>query len=239
LALGAACLLGLFLPALPPLSFQQVRYEEGWQTSRNHLKHIGLAVHDYHDTYHHLPPAVVTGTDGRPLYSWRVLLLPFLEHRDLYEQFRLDEPWDGPHNRPLLAKMPGVYRGRWDGPADGTPYQAFVGPGTAFERAGLTLGDFPDGLAHTLLVAEASQPVPWTKPVDLAYAPGRPVPALGGLFKKPVRGWDGSIVREEAGFTACFADGSTRFIRSQTDVKTLRALITRNGGDEVDLSKLD
>src|SRR5947209_3963892 len=63
-----------------------------------------------HDARHNcFPPAAVFGKDGTPLLSWRVLLLPFIERQDLFDEFRLDEPWDGPHNLPLVIKMPGLY----------------------------------------------------------------------------------------------------------------------------------
>jgi hypothetical protein len=64
---------------------------------------------NYHDAHGRLPPAVVYGKDGKPLYSWRVLLLPYLDEQELYQQFQLDEPWDSPHNLQLLPRMPGFY----------------------------------------------------------------------------------------------------------------------------------
>ena len=92
---------------------QKIRDGEAWVYSANNLHQIGLALHNYVETYGRLPHAVVRGKDGQPLYSWRVPLLPFLEHDGLYRQFRLDEPWDGPHNRQFLAKMPKVYALPW------------------------------------------------------------------------------------------------------------------------------
>src|SRR5207248_4615898 len=104
--------------------------------------------------------------DGKALYSWRVLLLPFMEEKELYEQFRLDEPWDSPHNRPLLARMPLVY-GPFKSGAVGEPYatfyQVFTGEGTAFEgKEGLRVPeDFPNGTSETFLIVEAGRAVPW------------------------------------------------------------------------------
>jgi hypothetical protein len=81
-----------------------------------------------------------------------VLLLPYLERDGLYREFRLDEPWDGPHNKALLTRMPSCYTPALIGTPGAelglTHYQVFVGPGTAFEREGLTEADFPDGLAN-------------------------------------------------------------------------------------------
>jgi RNA polymerase sigma factor (sigma-70 family) len=97
--------------------------------SMNNLKQIALAMHNYHDTYAHFPPPAVYGKDGKALLSWRVLLLPYLEENDLYRQFKLDEPWDGPHNRTLLKRMPKVYApvGTAAARPDSTFYQVFVG----------------------------------------------------------------------------------------------------------------
>src|SRR5207249_2796575 len=74
--------------------------------SQNNLKQIGLAMHNYHDTYRHFPPQALTDKNGKPLLSWRVAVLPFIEQDNLYRQFKLDEPWDSEHNRKLLERMP-------------------------------------------------------------------------------------------------------------------------------------
>jgi len=87
-------------------------------------------------------------------------------------------------------------------------------------------------------VAEAGEPVSWTKPVDLDYDPNKPLPPLGGGYAKPVHILCYAIARRP-GFNACFADGSGRFIPSKTDESIIRGLITRNGGETVDLSRLD
>jgi hypothetical protein len=191
--------------------------------------------------YGRLPPAVVTSPDGKPLYSWRVAVLPFLEEQALYKEFHLDEPWNSPHNKALLEKIPRYYRPVLGAGSDDpglTRYQVFIGPGTAFERGGLTWDDFPDGFTDTFLVVEAAEPVPWSKPTDLAYDPGGPLPPLGGVFKKSVLFLCYEVGRRP-GFVACFADGRTRFIYDSTDEKTIRALITRNGGEKVHVSKLE
>jgi hypothetical protein len=226
--------LGLLAPCL-----FQVRDGEGWVRSAHSITIIGGALRRYHEVHGRLPPAVVRDKGGKPLYSWRVLLLPYLE-ASLNEQFRKDEPWDGPHNRALLRETPPCYQpALCSGDAPGlTRYQVFVGPGTAFERDGLTWDDFPDGLAATLLVVEAGKPVPWSKPADLAYDPDKPLPALGGVFTKPVHFLCYEVSRR-AGFTAVFADGKGRFIRGDTDEQAIRALITRNGGEPVEVARLD
>jgi hypothetical protein len=165
----------------------------------------------------------VYGADGQPLYSWRVLILPYLEQNDLYQQLHLDEPWDSPHNIALLPKMPGIYAAPGSKEKMLPPYHTichvFVGKGAAFEGAeGLRYPrDFTDGTSNTILVVEAGEPVPWTKPDDLVYDPDGPLPDLRCIFKD--------------GYRAGLGDGSTRFVRKGTSEATLRAAITRNGGD--------
>jgi hypothetical protein len=236
--LVALCLAGCLV--LLPCTVQ-VLDGEGWVRSAVRLQEVGLALRTYHDVHGKLPPAVVTAKDDKPLYSWRVLLLPFLAEDELYKQFHLDEPWDSPHNKTLLGKTPWCYVPALGANKDGpglTRHQVLVGPGRAFEREGLTWDDFPDGLANTLLVVEAGEPVPWTKPADLAYHPGEPLPPLGGVFEKPVHFLCYELWRKP-GFVGCFADGTTRFISSKNDERTIRSLITRNGGEKVDASGLD
>jgi Protein of unknown function (DUF1559) len=182
-----------------------------------------MAMHNYQAEHGRLPSAVVYGKDGKPLHSWRVLLLPYIAQEELYKEFNLDEPWDSPHNLQLLPRMPATYApppGKaWRVPAHHTVCQVFVGEGAAFEgREGLRMpNDFPDGPSSTFLVVEAGDPVPWTKPADLRYDADGPLPNLRCLFKD--------------GFRACLADGSRRWVSKGTSEADLRAAITRNGKD--------
>lgn len=199
------------------------------------LKQIGLAIYNYAETRGgRMPPAVVRDMDGKPLYSWRVLLLPYLEHESLYRQFHLDEPWDSPHNLAFAQQTPLCYRTGFDVDlAPGTTrYQAYVGPGTAFERHGLTRDDFPDGQGNTIAVVEAATAVPWSKPVDLIYDPKGPLPALKDDYKDPIR-FLCYEVSHRPGTVVCFVDGSVRFLPRGFDQNKLRAMITRNGGEAV------
>jgi RNA polymerase sigma factor (sigma-70 family) len=195
--------------------------------SVNNLKQIGLAMHNFHDTYKHLPPAAIYGKDGKPLLSWRVAILPYLDQDNLYRQFKLDEPWDSPHNKKLLEVVPAPYvpvRGK--APAGSTFYQVFTGPHTLFEgKQGMRFSQVTDGLSNTILVAEAGKAVPWTKPADLPYAADKALPKLGGLFGN--------------GFHILWADGSVRFVRQPVNEQMLRWAITRDDGNIVDHDKLE
>jgi RNA polymerase sigma factor (sigma-70 family) len=102
--------------------------------SVSNLKNIALGMHNHHDTYGFFPASAIYGKNGKPLLSWRVALLPFLEQDHLYKQFHLDEPWDSAHNKKLLEKMPDIYRVPGQKDRTGTYYQVFVGEGTVFEQ---------------------------------------------------------------------------------------------------------
>jgi hypothetical protein len=188
-------------------------------------------MHSYQDKHGRLPPAVVYGSDGQPLLSWRVLILPFIGQEELFEQFKLDEPWDSPHNIQLLPKMPFVFepppkvaRGM---PPHHTILHVFTGKGTAFEgKKGLSLKhDFPDGTSHTLLIIEAGPPVPWTKPENLVYTPDGPLPKLRATFRGQ--------------FRVALADGSAIHLSPKISEKTLRAMITRNGEEAFSLADIE
>jgi hypothetical protein len=193
--------------------------------SQNNLKQIALAMQNYHDTYMSFPSAGFPARNapgGKPLLSWRVALLPYVEEIQLYNQFHHNEPWDSPHNKALLPRIPKVYLlpGETAGPDGLTKYQVFVGPHTLFEEGQrISLAQVRDGTSNTLLVVEAANGVPWTKPEDLRFDPKGPLPPLGGRFLK--------------GFTAAFADGHTALVPRDTPEKTLKALITRDGGENV------
>jgi uncharacterized protein DUF1559 len=172
---------------------------------------------------HQLPPAVVYGPYGQPLYCWRVAILPYIEQDALYKEFHLDEPWDSAHNLALLPKMPATYalpaHKRSKAPPYHTVCHVFVGKGTPFE-SGEPLRferDFPDGTSNTILIIEAGEPVPWTKPADLAYDPDGRLPDLRSPFRD--------------GFRVALADGSMRWLKKDISETTLRAAITRNGGE--------
>jgi hypothetical protein len=190
--------------------------------SANKLKLLGLAMHCYYDYYGRFPSAVLRdprlGDRAQP-YSWRVALLPFLGEDKLFSQYRRDEPWDSPANKALLARMPRVFALPGSvRAADGfTSYQVLVGPGTAFERpdSRVRFHDLPRDAAQTVLVVEAADPVPWTKPEDLSYVPDGPLPKVGGLVGN--------------GFHALFADGDVRWIEAEQQKSALRTLFPLKG----------
>jgi hypothetical protein len=166
-------------------------------------------------------PGVAAGPPpAKALLSWRVELLRYLGEEKLYHKFHPDEPWDSPHNKKLLAKMPKVYAppGVKTKQPGLTYYQVFVGPHAGFEEhAALVMNSmFLDGTSNTFLVVEAGKPVPWTKPADLDYSPDKPLPPLGGIFSGV--------------FNAAMADGTVYPLRSAGNPDEIRRGITRDDG---------
>lgn len=133
---------------------------------------IQLALLNYESANGSLPPAFVTDAKGKPLYSWRVLILPYLEQSNLYAAFRPDEAWDGPNNIKLLPQMPLVFMcpSNPDRASHGfTKCVAITGPGTMFPGGvPAKFEDMTDGADRTIMIAEVAHvAVPWTAPVDL------------------------------------------------------------------------
>jgi prepilin-type processing-associated H-X9-DG protein len=190
---------------LGPITQQQL------DKSANNLKQIVLGFHNYNDTNGLLPTNQATA-DGKPGLSWRVQILPFIEHDNLYKQFKLTEPWDSDHNKKLIEKIPDLYvpvRGKAS--KGQTFYQVFGGKHGLFAPgAKPTLSTIPDGTLNTFLVAEAAKPVIWTKPDDMEFD-GKTVPKLGGMF-------DGR-------FTVAFADGHTQRFKKDIRAELLKILI--------------
>jgi hypothetical protein len=146
-----------------------------------HMRDLAKAAAEYDDTVLGLPLSYNANSVGQPLLSWRVHLLPYLGRADLYKQFHLDEPWDSPHNRPLLEKMPDIYRSGGDQSAPGrTRILAVTGPRTFLALPnpgqfgqttpkGLRWNDATrDGASNIVALVEVTPElsVEWTKPQD-------------------------------------------------------------------------
>jgi hypothetical protein len=202
--------------------FEQRRSASKFIQSANNMKQIGLCMHNYHDAHKRFPGRAICDKRGKPLLSWRVAILPYLDEGELYKQFHLDEPWDSPHNRKLLEKMPEALRSPVSkAPPNTTTYLVPVGPGTVFERKdGCRLRDIKDGSTNTVMLIEASddRAVPWTRPDDWRYDPAKPT---AGLAKA-----SGDVIR------VLFCDGSVRPVMLGLDIKGWKAMLTRAGGEK-------
>ncbi len=187
---------------------------------KNNLKQIGLAFHNYHDSMGHFPAYNGKGgkTDTSRGLSWRVYLLPYVDGGFLYTQFKLDEPWDSPHNLALVKQMPKVYGKNAEGK---TTIHVFRGKGTPFATDdGLGMVNITDGTSNTLLAVEAGDSTAeiWTKPGGLEFKPADPWKCLGGIKE----------------FQALFMDGSVRKLQD-VDKATLSKLIQHADGKPVQI----
>jgi len=193
------------------------------QERLNKLKQIFLGMMNYHDVYRQYPLArnpKLFNAEGQPYLSWRVHLLPFLDQGPLYKQFKLDEPWDSPHNMELLKEIPDIYRDLQD-PIDSTNtrFLTLTGPGASFTgQYGPSMRDFRDGTSTTILAvcAGADKSVPWTKPEDLAFDPSAPVACLGNI---------GSAL------FCVKADGACQTIKPSIPPEIFKGLVSPAGGE--------
>jgi hypothetical protein len=215
----AAGLAGLLVPPM-------VR-ESRKQRCSAQIKQIGMALLQYESEHRHFPPGAITNAEGHPLLSWRVAILPQLGYRSLFERFHMDEAWDSPHNRALLAEMPPLYACPSLSASEEfvTGYQAVVGPkpelgsiGTLFEwNRGVEIREVIDGTSNTVAAIEVRRPILWTQPDDPRFDQDSSLPEFAS--------------GHPGGFHAVFADGSTRFVKTSVEPQILRAIVTRDGNE--------
>jgi uncharacterized protein (TIGR03067 family) len=169
------------------------------------------------------PAAAICNDKAEPLLSWRVALLPYLNQDRLYKEFKLDEPWDSAHNKKLIVKIPDLYVVPMSKTAKlgETHYRLLGGGGAVFDLVkGTKAADITDGFANTLAVVQAAEAVPWTRPEVLAYNPNGAMPEFAEFYG-------------EGKFLGAFFDGHLQLFDTKVvPQKTLRALITKAGGEQ-------
>jgi hypothetical protein len=211
-------LLGLLLPAV-----NAARETARKETCASNLRQISLAMKNYEAINGSLPPAFVVDKNGRPMHSWRVLLLPYMDE-DLYKEYHFDEPWDGPHNRALANRIPRFYRCPSAGPTTSvTSYVVIVGPRTAFPGAKpAPASEINKDAASTILVVEAPRAgINWLEPRDLREEEmhfkinGDPKNEIGSFHVR--------------GANVSYCDASVHYFADSMDAKVLKQLIERKG----------
>ena len=216
-------LAALMLPAI-----QAVREAARRNQSLNNLKQIMLALLNHEAAKLRFPAQANLSPDAKPLLSWRVHILPFIEESTLYSQFHLDEPWDSEHNRTLIARMPEIYLDPSSklAPTDGrTHYLGVEGEGRFFEggaKDGRAMMSIRDGTSNTIAVVQVddSRTVEWTRPDDWELGPDESAAGLGRLHAGGV-------------FLAGFCDGHVSAVMESIDPHELKALLTVAGGEVV------
>ena len=236
--LSGVCCCGLLTPLISDGRGTARRFE-----CSNNLKQIAYSLHSYHDVHGVLPPAYIPDKNGKPMHSWRVLILPFMEEKGLYDSYDFDEPWDGPNNRKLASQVPYVYQcpshlSSSRKGAVAASYFAVIGPQTVWPGATTRrIKDIAeaDGTSQTLLVMEAHIPdTVWTEPRDLSFDE-----ALNSLYSTNSGRMFGHRYEDfffdyYAGSYVALADGSVRFLHQGLPRKTAVALLTYDGGDKLE-----
>jgi prepilin-type processing-associated H-X9-DG protein len=223
-------LLALLLPAV-----QAAREAARRAQCANNLKQISLALLTYENEHGCFPPAFIPDKNGKPMHSWRVLILPYLDGNTLYMQYRFDEPWDSPHNKALVLQMPSVYAcpSAASFGSGMTSYAVIVGP-HAFSPGpkGRKIGEFTDGASNTLMVVEvADAGINWMQPQDLNLDQMR-FRINGGPGKGSARSPEISS-HHPRGANVAFCDGSVQFLSDTIDPETLRRLTTIDDGSTI------
>ncbi|MBI1248589.1 DUF1559 domain-containing protein [bacterium] len=218
--LGAGVLLWLgfcVIAVLPDILYGRIAARRN--ASSNQLKQLALALHHYHDAYGRFPAAYLADADGKPMHSWRVLILPFLDEKDLFDRYDFDQPWNSPHNLAVAKQTPAVYESMLLSSKQNkqglTTYKALAGPNTVLSTEGArSFREIPNGTANTIMtVDDTERPVPWSKPEDIS-----PVDFLSTTWS------DGYF----QGVNVGLADGSVRFVTDENK-EEVRPMVSIGG----------
>jgi len=225
-----------FLPVMT-LLVEKVRYAADKMVSGSNMRQLMIAMHNYHNDFNMMPP-VMSMKDGKPLHSWRVHVLPYIEEDKLYKQLKLDEPWDSEHNKKVFESnpMPKLFEHPHmrDGATKKTYYQVFYSTANTKNSAGFrldtkfTLGQLTinDGTSNTIAMVEHGNPVLWYQPADIEFDAEKAFPQLKST-------WGNEIVQ------VAFFDGSIRnLLLGKNEAAAYKALVTWNGGESIDVSKV-
>lgn len=205
----------------------------------NNLRQIATALEAYHERYGAYPPASIADKNGKPMHSWRVLILPQLGHEALYQRYDFSLPWNDPANRWVAQQMPRVYACPSSPDAFGqheTNYMVLVGKSTAFPGPNQSTrqSQFADGRDVTILLVESAMSgVLWTDPSDLSV----------DAIKFRINGRtptgetaDGISSPHGDGAHLVTADGVRHFLHADAPPDYIRALSTIAGGERVPAS---
>ncbi|OHB66263.1 MAG: hypothetical protein A2V70_04930 [Planctomycetes bacterium RBG_13_63_9] len=192
------------------------------------LKQLGVVLWSYRKEHGCFPPAYICEKNGKPMHSWRVLILPYLESGDLYGKYDFSEPWNGPNNRRLATLSADSIPGVFQCPRAGTKgtfftnYVAVVGPETMWPGSrSRRLPHGPRSGSQTIMLVEVSNSdIHWMEPRDLTFEQAikgiQPETGLGISSKHP----NGVIYMN--------ADGSVHLMRRDIDPEELRKVLTRD-----------
>ena len=221
-----AVLVALLLPAV-----QQARTAARSTQSKNNLKQIGLAMHNYYDVYNMFPPGGIYTKNDEPYNAWMTSILPFVEQAGLYQQIDFNQPWTAPKNQPVFRSVIPAFLNPNIGPevskvGGGYGASHYAGNSQVLKNNGSVKFDkMTDGTSNTILAGEVSNVFKaWGDPEnrrDPAHGLGTAPNQFGG----PATG--------RGGVNMLLADGSVRFISENVDLQTLKALASPDGKEQV------
>ncbi|MDR1477457.1 MAG: DUF1559 domain-containing protein [Planctomycetaceae bacterium] len=218
-------LTSLTLPAV-----QAARSAARLMQSANKIRVIIIALHNYHDVHNEFPPLYTVDANGKPLHSWRVLILPYMGQVALYNSIKLDEPWDSEHNKQFHTTRIDMYTANTTGGAtpDKKCFYAVIEGQPLKPKVGTKFAEITDGSSNTISVVVTNKPFCWMDPLanvtleDLDKGFGRPDSVIGGNpeDRANIGFWDGSVIR----------------IEKTIPPDLLRKLGTKDDGAAVDIS---
>lgn len=183
---------------------------------------LAKAILNFEQAYGYFPSSVMKHRGGE--HSWRIVLLPMLGEVNMYEAYRFDQPWNSPHNQRVTKRMPDVFRSQFsDSDSRSSDWYLIHGKEAATDNERRkSMPDVADGPSDTIIAVEAKLDHHWAKPVDVELV-NSAVRDLGGFH--------------ENGFLALFADGNFRFVNKELGRDTIWALLTANGGEDLESTK--
>jgi len=215
-------LIGMLLPAN-----QQIRGPHRRPPCQNNLRQLSLAMIHYESQHMHFLPSYVADENGKPMHSWRVLLLPYLEQQELYDRYDMDEPWDGPNNSKLHDEVVELYRcPNSSNEKNCTDYVLITGRGTAFDGGStVNFGGVTDGSSNSILITEVfGESFHWMKPQDITVEQ-----FVSTTHPKAKSNHEGAR-------NVSLFDGSTYAVDLNAAPEELRKLATINDGQIVDIN---
>jgi hypothetical protein len=225
----------LMLLAVGDSQIRGVKKEALHNVCKNNLKDIAVAVSKYRNKHGRFPPAVIYDFSGKPMHSWRTLILPYLEEGSLFAEYRFDEPWDSLHNKEVTYVQVMVFQcaaSERVGPCD-TNYVALIAPGSIWSgEQGAKLDELTDGDKHTLIIIELKNSgIHWAEPRDLD------LDNLPQGFDKNHLGK--SLSPHVKGIVAVYADGHVETIPSNSSIEELKAAVSKSDGKMADFEKYE
>ena len=226
LAFGGLAIVGILVALLLP-AVSAAREAARRAACLNQMKQIAFAMIEYEAKNGSYPPAYTVDDSGRPMHSWRVLLLPYLgpEAQSIYNQYDLSAPWDSPQNQGLAGAMPSVFRCPSDpAPPGDTSYCVVTGPGMMFQADKTTkIADLQarGGPTQVLLLVEAQgSGINWLEPGDVTE------PQLVQGIDSGLPG--GCASHHVGGMCVAYADGQVAFLSDTTHPEDLRDMAKIN-----------